>query len=240
MGSDRPNKTPYAQEWLAFEEQSGGRFCCRGTVHEVRQQFDALGGQLMSSLPPPSEDIITADYKTDEDVPVRVYKPANAEPGLPIGLYIHSGGWACGSIDGEDHLARQLALTVPCVLVSVEYRLAPENLFPAALDDCVSAYKFMTAAASKLGGDASKAFVVGGSAGGHLTLTTTLRLMDLNLTPLPKCIFPLCPAVVMPQALNQLPKDLQEFEMPAETYSDAAMIDKATRETCAGSSFFFS
>ena len=239
MAPSHPNQTPYADEWLAFEEATGGRFCCSGSGLDVREQFNGLQANLMSQIPPPTVDVVTAEYKTDEDVSVRVYKPANSPLGLPLGLYIHSGGWVSGSIDGEDHLLRQLALSVPCVLVSPDYRLAPENPFPAALHDCVSAYKFMCTAAANLGGDATKIFIVGGSAGGHLTLTTALSIIapeqpDAGAV-VPKAIFPLCPSVTQIKAVPKLPDEYKAFYNSAEAYADAAMIGKQVVESCGGS-----
>ena len=240
MAPSHPNKGPYADEWLAFEDASGGRFCCSGSGLDVREQFNGLQGQLMSQIPPPTDEVVTADYTTDQDVPVRVYKPADAPLGLPLGLYIHSGGWVSGSVDGEDHLLRQLALAVPCVLASPEYRLAPENPFPAALDDCVSAYKFMAAAAENLGGDVTKLFIVGGSAGGNLTLTTALSILAPDLPEdgavAPRGVFALCPGVVMTKAISKLPEDLKALENGAEAYADVAMIGKEAVESCGGKS----
>lgn len=112
--------------------------------------------------------------------------------------------------------------------------MAPANPFPAALDDCVSAYEFAAAEAPKFGGDSNRMFIVGGSAGGHLTLTTALRLVESASNSRLKGIFPLCPAVVMPDALSYLSKELMVYENPLETYADAAMIDKPVRATCAG------
>ena len=234
MAPDRPTKTPYAEEWLAFEEQSGGRFTLHGTIYEIREQFDGLGAKLQSMFPPLTDDVVTEDHKTEEGVPVCVYKPANAASNLPTGLYIHSGGWACGSIDNEDHLTRQLVLAVPCILVSVEYRLAPENPFLAAVDDCVSAYKWIATAAAKFSGDFTKPFTVGGSAGGNLSVCTALSIIASKDAPAPHGIFALCPAVVATQAVEHLPEALRAYQNSPETYADAAMIDKAAVETSCG------
>ena len=238
MSPSHPNQGPYAEEWLAFEEATGGRFCCSGSALDVREQFNGLQGQLASQIPPPTDEVVTADYTTNDNVPVRVYKPANASLGLALGLYIHSGGWVAGSVDGEDHLLRQLALSVPCVLATPEYRLAPENPFPAALDDCVSAYKFMVAAAESLGGDATKLFIVGGSAGGNLSLTTALSIVAPERPEdgavVPRGVFALCPAVVASKAVSRLPDDLKAFFHGPEAYADAAMIGKQVVESCGG------
>ena len=198
----------------------------------------------MSQIQPQTDEVVTADYRTEENVPVRVYKPVNAPLGLPLGLYIHSGGWVSGSIDGEDHLLRYLALSVPCVLVSPEYRLAPEKPYPAALDDCVSAYKFMSAAAQNLGGDATKMFIVGGSAGGNLTLTTGLSIIAPDRPEpgnvAPRGLFALCPLVAHTKAVPKLPEDLKAFFNSSEAYADAAMIDKPVVESCGGESYLSS
>ena len=237
MVSDRPNKTPYTAEWLAFEEATGGRFCCSGTADDIRQQFDGLLGQLESTLPPPRDDVKTEDYRTKEGVTVRAYMPQGAGGDLPIGIYIHSGGWISGSVSAENHLASYLAATVPCVLVSPDYRLAPENPFPAALDDCVSAYHWAVEEARRLGDDASRIFTVGGSAGGNLSLATALKIIETapghNDIPKPCGIFTLCPSVCMAQAVHDLPKDLQAFEKP-DAYGDAAMIGKEAIKSACG------
>ena len=237
MADTLPHTTPYAQEWLAFEEQSGGRSCLKGSVHDIREQFWALFNQLQTMLPPPGDDITTEEHQTAEGVRVRVYKPAGAGSDLPTGLYIHSGGWACGTIEGEDHLCRQLAASVPCVLVSPEYRLAPEHPFPAGLDDCVSAYRWMANNASSFGGNPSKLFHVGGSAGGNYSLTTPLKILDdypeFWAKNKPRGIFALCPATCFLLAIKELPDELRHYEHP-DAYGDAAMIDKACAATCEG------
>ncbi|KAK3717617.1 hypothetical protein LTR37_005684 [Vermiconidia calcicola] len=232
MASERPNNTPFAAEWLAFEEQTGGRFVTHGTVHEMREQFSGQISKLNSMLPPPSDNVSSEDHRTSEGVLVRVYKPKDAASDLPIGLYIHSGGWACGDYIAEDHLIRQIAQSVPCVLVSVEYRLAPENPFPAALEDCFAAYGWMAKSAKQLGGDASKLFFVGGSAGGNLSLTTTLKVLDDGDPSIrPKGVFALCPAVAAIAAVDELPEELKQYEHP-DAYEGTAMIDKAAVVTC--------
>ena len=183
-------------------------------------------------LPPPSDNVSSEDHRTSEGVLVRVYKPKDAASDLPIGLYIHSGGWACGDYIAEDHLIRQIAQSVPCVLVSVEYRLAPENPFPAALEDCFAAYGWMAKSAKQLGGDASKLFFVGGSAGGNLSLTTTLKVLDDGDPSIrPKGVFALCPAVAAIAAVDELPEELKQYEHP-DAYEGTAMIDKAAVVTC--------
>lgn len=234
MAATGPSDAPYAAEWLAFEEATGGHMVLTGDVHSIRAQFDGLTAAMASMVPPADDSVSTSEHTTAEGVAIRVYKPRDAKPGLPTGLYIHAGGWSCGSVDGEDHIARQIAASVPCVLVSPEYRLAPEHPFPAALEDTTSAYRWMASSANSLGGDANKLFTVGGSAGGNLSLTTALKIMDdEDSAGTLKGVFALCPGTMMPQATSSLPEDLKPYSHP-DAYGDAAMIDVPVYTTCGG------
>jgi acetyl esterase/lipase len=114
----------------------------------------------------------------DPDVPVRVYRPAGASGTLPALLYIHGGGFEIGSIDTEDPIARMLSREVTCVVVSVEYRLAPEHRYPAQVDDCYAGLRWMVAQAEELRIDAARIGVYGGSAGGGLSAATALMARD--------------------------------------------------------------
>lgn len=237
MAATGPSDVPYAAEWLAVEEATGGHMVLTGDVHSIRQQFNGLTTAMAAMVPPADDSVSTSEHKTSEGVVVRVYKPKDAKSSLPTGLYIHAGGWSCGSVDGEDHIARHLARSVPCILVSPDYRLAPENPFPAALDDTTSAFKWMASSEDSLGGDTNKLFTVGGSAGGNLSLTTALRVIDdggLNGTL--KAVFALCPGTIMPQATPSLPEDLKPYSHP-DAYEDAAMINVSVYKTCGGKIF---
>src|SRR3546814_19009849 len=72
-------------------------------------------------------------------IPVRVYKPAGTVGALPVLVYFHGGGWMTGSIAGSDRAVRMMANEAKAIIVSVQYRLAPENHYPAAWDDAVAA-----------------------------------------------------------------------------------------------------
>lgn len=101
------------------------------------------------------------------EIPVRVYAPAGAGP-FPTLVYFHGGGWVICDLDTHDALCRDLTNGAGCVTVSVDYRLAPESKFPAAVDDCVAALEWVAAHAGELGGDSSRLAVGGDSAGGNL------------------------------------------------------------------------
>jgi acetyl esterase len=108
-------------------------------------------------------------------VAVRVYRPESSIP-LPLVLYAHGGGWVTGSLDSHDKLCRVLANRLDAVLVAVAYRLAPEHVYPAALDDIEAAWRWMRAEAQALGANGERFAVAGDSSGGNLVAALTLRL----------------------------------------------------------------
>ncbi len=107
------------------------------------------------------------------DLPVRIYRPSDRRP-LPALLYYFGGGWTLGSIDTSDVLCRTLAEEVGCLVVTVGYRLAPEHPFPAAVQDCHAALRWVAAHAAELGADPDRLAVGGDSAGGNLAAAVTL------------------------------------------------------------------
>ncbi|WP_416904584.1 alpha/beta hydrolase [Micromonospora echinospora] len=107
------------------------------------------------------------------DLPVRIYRPAGDGP-LPTLVYFFGGGWTLGSIDTADGICRRLANAVPCQVITVGYRLAPENRFPAAVLDCHAATAWIAAHADELGVDPTRLAVGGDSAGGNLAAAVTL------------------------------------------------------------------
>ena len=131
-------------------------------------------------------------YAVDERVipgpagamPVRVYRPSPASD-LPVLVWFHGGGWVTGNLDTHDQLGRLLADHVGAVVVSVDYRLAPEAKFPAAADDCLAAYEWVLAHADEIGGDARRVAIGGDSAGGNLAAVVALDARTQGL-PQPK------------------------------------------------------
>ena len=101
------------------------------------------------------------------DIPVRIYTP-EADTPAPLLVYYHGGGWVIGSIDVADKVIRSLAHATRGVIVSVEYRMAPEDKFPASFDDCFAATAWAAEHAAEIGGDPDRLVVIGDSAGGNL------------------------------------------------------------------------
>jgi len=118
--------------------------------------------------------------QTDDDLLVRIYKPT-AESLLPAVLFFHGGGWVAGSVDTHDAQARQLAKHSGCAVLSVDYRLAPEHLFPAALDDAKTALKWLASQGGEYGLDVARVAVAGDSAGGNLAAALAVESQDDEL-----------------------------------------------------------
>jgi acetyl esterase/lipase len=125
------------------------------------------------------DDRAVPGFEGDPEVPVRVYRPAAAEgtrvPGI---LMIHGGGFVIGSVEAEHAGAALTAIDTGAVVVSVEYRLAPEHPYPAALHDCYAALSFLHAEAPSLGVDTGRIALLGASAGGGLAAATALFARD--------------------------------------------------------------
>ena len=114
----------------------------------------------------------------DGKVPVRVYHPAGAEkPGACV-MYIHGGGFVLGSLDSGDQIASGIAEQVEAVVVSVDYRLAPEHPFPAGPEDCYAALRHISENASTFDVDPERIAIWGDSAGGNLTVATCMLARD--------------------------------------------------------------
>jgi acetyl esterase len=117
-------------------------------------------------------------YGDVTDVPVRIYWP-DSEPGnLPIVVFYHGGGFALGDLETHDPVARAHAVGADAIVVSVDYRLAPENPFPAGLNDCWAALQWVAEHATELGGDPNRIAVAGDSAGGNLAAVIAQRARD--------------------------------------------------------------
>lgn len=113
------------------------------------------------------------------DVPVRIYRPATHLTGpAPIVVFAHGGGFVFCDLDTHDDLCRSLCNGVGAMVVSVDYRLAPESRWPAAADDVYAALCWVANRADELGGDASKIVVAGDSAGGNLAAVTAILARD--------------------------------------------------------------
>jgi acetyl esterase/lipase len=129
--------------------------------------------EMMAAQEPRIEGVDSTDHRapcTDgsHGVSVRVYEPSGRSETLPALLWVHGGGYVLGSIEWDDQLARQFALSLDCVVASVGYRLAPEHPFPTPLEDCYAALTWLSEEAQALGVDRARIAIGGASAGGGL------------------------------------------------------------------------
>ena len=146
-------------------------------------------------------------------LPGRVYTPEGKGP-FPIIVHYHGGGYCFGSLDTHDAQCRHLCQHSECIVVAVDYRLAPEHKFPAAQDDAYAALLWAHGHANSFGGNASKIALAGDSAGGGLVITTACRSRDLN-GPRVSFLLPVVPGVKI------------EFDEEDVAAADGITLDKS-------------
>jgi len=147
-----------------------------GTVAEARAAYELVAGA--GGEPPALEAVDDCTFPGPSgDVALRIYSPMGAGP-FPVIVFFHGGGFTIGSLDSHDPVARQLCARAEAVVVSVDYRLAPEHPFPAAVDDSFAALTWVAANAAELGADGARLAVCGDSAGGNLAAVACLLARD--------------------------------------------------------------
>lgn len=150
-------------------------------VVAARANLEGLLGGMQRPEPPAHvawEDRRIPGPEGAPEVPLRVYRSKSAPARAPAVLYIHGGGFCIGSVDAEHEGALQACARTDAVVVSVEYRLAPEHPFPAGFDDCYEALVWVAREAATLGIDLERVAVMGGSAGGALAAAVALAARD--------------------------------------------------------------
>jgi acetyl esterase len=167
-----PELVPWIAEMPAVDLSDVARARAAGAARRGQAPADE------SPVPLAVFDRLVPGLQDDPDVAVRVYGPAGRRAVLPGLVYIHGGGFALGSVDGDDARAREIAAAAQAVVVSVEYRLAPEHPFPAGLRDCTAALGYLAHNAADLGVDPRHIGVAGNSAGGGLAAATALMARD--------------------------------------------------------------
>jgi acetyl esterase len=153
------------------------------TPAEARRLTREVNRRLTS---PPEAVAVVKNMRTSDtsaQIPARVYIPREDEV-LPVLVYFHGGGWVLGDLESVDSLCRSLANAADCVVVSVDYRLAPEHKFPAAVEDAYSATKWTANIATSFSGDPRRIAVGGDSAGGSLAAAVSLMARDKHSPPI--------------------------------------------------------
>jgi acetyl esterase/lipase len=151
-------------------------------ISAARRMMDELAAAQMAKAQP-IEGISTVDRRVPgpggaPEVFVRIYQPTDRPDTLPALLWIHGGGYVMGSVERDDLLAKHLARVGQCVVASVEYRLAPEHPFPAPVEDCYAALKWLSAQSTELGVNKARIAIGGASAGSGLAAGLAVLTRD--------------------------------------------------------------
>ncbi|MDF1721693.1 MAG: alpha/beta hydrolase [Minwuia sp.] len=176
----RPPLDPQCQAVLDAAAAAGGFAFEKPDHRAIRAGY----GATTAAFAPPTPDLARVQDMSvpangdDPAIPIRIYHPVGVESLAPVVMFFHGGGWVLGDIESHDAICRILAVRSDAIVVSVDYRLAPEHLFPAAPDDCERATRFIAANAADFGIDPNRMALAGDSAGGNLAAVTARRLRD--------------------------------------------------------------
>lgn len=177
---------PQARALLDFIEQRGVPPTHTLSPEEARRFYRE---RRFFTQPDPASVAEVRDLRADGPagtIPLRLYRPLTASAGtrLPALVYYHGGGWVIGDLETHDTLCRELSNASGCAVVAVDYRLAPEHRFPAAVDDCLAATRWVRTHAASLGIDAERIAVGGDSAGGNLAAVICIAARDAGDLPI--------------------------------------------------------
>ncbi len=201
VATQPPRAAPDMQAVLDAHQRLGARPFEQLTPAQARTQptpADAVRAVMaqrgMSTAPDPAVTTQDMPYGSDPLQFVRVYKPAGAPAGrpMPVVIYWHGGGWVLADVNVYDATPRMLSKMLNAMVVSVEYRKAPEAKFPSQHEDAIAAYRFVLANAQRIGGDTGRMAFSGESAGGNLAVATAIFARD-NQLPVPRHILSVYP-----------------------------------------------
>ncbi len=207
---------PRVYEWRSEAEKAGNPLA----------EYERTPVELVRKMPPhPSFDITEGNISVEKqiiqtrngDTSIMIFRPEGGREVKPMLLYIHGGAFIAGSTEEEADFCKLIAEEADAILVGVDYRLAPEHLFPIGLQDCYDAFCWMAEQATALGGDPNHLAVGGDSAGGTLTLGVTMleqEAVDLGKLPKNRVSYQ---ALIYPAVLVDNPR-LPDYRWRASDY----------------------
>jgi acetyl esterase len=209
---------PLAKRLLTMMAAASPTDRSRQTAHDRRQALAKLM-QFARADVPPLAGVDGSLPGLAGDIPYRLYAPSGAsEPPLPGFVFFHGGGMVAGSIETHDSICAALAQMTGCRLVSVDYRLAPEHKFPAAIEDAIAATRWVSEHASSLGIDATRLIVGGDSAGATLAAVVCQQaLRNAGPAILLQCL--ICPVL-----------DFDEISPSRHAFAESHLVDRAILE----------
>jgi acetyl esterase len=167
---------PLAQAFVDLHIASGAQPVCSLSVDEARRTSAEMFAMAPSGPPVGRVQDMRVPV-AGCDIPARVYTPEGEGP-FPITMMFHGGGWVVGDVDAQDADCRMIVNAAQCIVVSVDYRLAPEHKFPVPAEDAYAATLWVAENGSQLGGDSTPVAVGGMSAGGNLAAVVALMARD--------------------------------------------------------------
>ncbi|GAB3684992.1 alpha/beta hydrolase [Salinisphaera aquimarina] len=165
---------PQAREFLQRLDAMGGPPIHELSPTELRATLASISGGTPEPVAAQTEHVATGP---NGDIPLRVYTPAGHGP-FPALIYFHGGGWVAGNLDSVETACTILANRASAVVISVDYRLAPEHPFPAPVLDCHAATRWVAEHAADLNIDAARIAVGGDSAGGNIAAVVAILARD--------------------------------------------------------------
>ena len=208
---------PLAKRFLTIMAAASPEARARPTTSERRQSL----AKLMQFARTDATEVTATDGVLPGpagDIRYRLYSPASDAATLPGFVFFHGGGMVAGSIETHDRIAMALADATGCRLISVDYRLAPEHKFPAAIEDAIAATEFILRNAASLGIDAERLVVGGDSAGGTLAAVVCQQAQSGAGTAIAaQCL--ICPVL-----------DFEQISPSRDAFADDHLIGRATLE----------
>ncbi|TNE50064.1 MAG: alpha/beta hydrolase [Sphingomonadales bacterium] len=176
MSANEPYVRPDVQAFLTALAQMGGPAVAEMSLEDARQSYIALHG--MADAPPRDLAVIrnlTCPGPAGE-IPLRLYDSRESRDAGPVIMFYHGGGFVIGDLETHHNLCTEIAYQMDLPVVAVDYRRAPEHVFPAAIEDCEAATRWVASSPEELGRPASGIVTIGDSAGGNATIVMTQQL----------------------------------------------------------------